>query len=62
MIEGGGGKFGDYDTARKAFTTRQPLGRIGKAEEVAGVVLYRASDEGAFCTGQNFIIDGGITI
>ncbi len=53
---------GDYDAARKAFTARQPMGRIGKAEEVAGVVLYLASDEGAFCTGQNFIIDGGITI
>jgi 2-keto-3-deoxy-L-fuconate dehydrogenase len=53
---------GDYEGARKAFTARQPMGRIGKAEEVAGVVLYLASDEGAFCTGQNFIVDGGITI
>ncbi len=53
---------GDYDAARIAFTARQPMGRIGKAEEVAGMVLYLASDEGAFCTGQNFIIDGGITI
>jgi 2-keto-3-deoxy-L-fuconate dehydrogenase len=53
---------GDYEGARKAFTARQPMGRIGKAEEVAGMVLYLASDEGAFCTGQNFIVDGGITI
>ena len=53
---------GDYDAARKAFTARQPMGRIGTAEEIAGVVLYLASDAGAFCTGQNFIVDGGITI
>jgi len=53
---------GDYDATRKAFTARQPMGRIGTAQEIAGVVLYLASDEGAFCTGQNFIIDGGITI
>ena len=53
---------GDYEGARRAFTARQPMGRIGKAQEIAGMVLYLASDEGAFCTGQNFIVDGGITI
>jgi 2-keto-3-deoxy-L-fuconate dehydrogenase len=53
---------GNYEVARKAFTARQPMGRLGSAREVAGVVLYLASDEGAFCTGQNFIVDGGITI
>jgi 2-keto-3-deoxy-L-fuconate dehydrogenase len=52
---------GDYDAARRGFTARQPMGRIGKAEEVAGLVLYLASDHGAFCTGQNYIVDGGIT-
>ena len=53
---------GDYEAARKAFTARQPMGRMGTVGEIAGLVLYLASDEGAFCTGQNFIIDGGITI
>ena len=53
---------GNYEVARKAFTARQPMGRLGSAREIAGVVLYLASDEGAFCTGQNFIVDGGITI
>jgi 2-keto-3-deoxy-L-fuconate dehydrogenase len=53
---------GDYEAARKAFTARQPMGRIGTVQEVAALVLYLASDEGAFCTGQSFIIDGGITI
>ena len=53
---------GDYDAARKAFTARQPLGRIGTAEEMASIVLWLASDDSSFATGQNFIIDGGITI
>jgi len=53
---------GDYEAARQAFTARQPMGRLGTAEEIAGIVLYLASDAGAFCTGQNFIVDGGITI
>ncbi|MDB5734016.1 MAG: oxidoreductase, partial [Alphaproteobacteria bacterium] len=44
---------GDYEAARKAFTARQPMGRLGTAREIAGIVLYLASDEGAFCTGQN---------
>jgi len=53
---------GDYDAARKAFTARQPMGRIGTAEEIASIVLWLASDDSQFATGQNFIIDGGITI
>jgi len=53
---------GDYEAARKAFTARQPMGRIGTAEEIAAIVLWLASDESQFATGQNFIIDGGITI
>jgi 2-keto-3-deoxy-L-fuconate dehydrogenase len=53
---------GDYEAARKAFTARQPMGRLGKAEEIAGIVLWLASDESQFATGQNFIVDGGITI
>lgn len=53
---------GDYDAARKAFTARQPMGRLGTAEEIASIVLWLASDESRFATGQNFIVDGGITI
>ena len=53
---------GDYEAARKAFTGRQPMGRLGTAEEMASIVLWLASDDSRFATGQNFIVDGGITI
>jgi 2-keto-3-deoxy-L-fuconate dehydrogenase len=53
---------GDYEAARKAFTARQPMGRIGTAEEIASIVLWLASDDSQYATGQNFILDGGITI
>lgn len=52
---------GDVEEARKAFIARQPMGRLGKAEEIAALALYLASDESAFVTGQEFIIDGGWT-
>ena len=53
---------GDYEAARKAFIARQPMGRLGTSEEIASIVLWLASDDSAFTTGQNFIVDGGITI
>ena len=52
---------GDVEEARKAFIARQPMGRLGKAEEIAALALYLASDESAFVTGQEFVIDGGWT-
>jgi 2-keto-3-deoxy-L-fuconate dehydrogenase len=52
---------GDVEEARKAFIARQPMGRLGKPEEIAALALYLASDESAFVTGQEFIIDGGWT-
>ena len=43
----------------RAFVGRQPMGRIGKAEEIAALALYLAGDESAYTTGQAHIIDGG---
>jgi 2-dehydro-3-deoxy-L-fuconate 4-dehydrogenase len=50
---------GDYEAAWKAFTARQPMGRLGDAKEIAALALYLASDESAFVTGQCHVIDGG---
>lgn len=51
--------MGDYDEARRAFEARQPMGRIGTAEEIAHLAVYLGSDESAFTTGQAHVIDGG---
>ena len=58
-LEGRLAAMGDYDTARAAFVARQPMGRIGYPEEVAALVVWLASDESAFVTGQCHVIDGG---
>ena len=50
---------GDYAAAWGAFTSRQPMGRLGRPAEIASLALYLASDESAFVTGQCHIIDGG---
>jgi 2-keto-3-deoxy-L-fuconate dehydrogenase len=54
--------LGDVEKARKEFIARQPLGRLGKPEEIAALAVYLASDESAFTTGQIHIIDGGWTL
>jgi 2-keto-3-deoxy-L-fuconate dehydrogenase len=51
---------GDYDTARKAFVARQPMGRLGSAEEIADLAVYLAG--ATYTTGQAYNIDGGWTI
>lgn len=50
---------GDYEKAKKDFIARQPMERMGTAEEVAALVVYLASAESAFTTGQACVIDGG---
>jgi 2-dehydro-3-deoxy-L-fuconate 4-dehydrogenase len=50
---------GDYEAALAAFIARQPMGRIGKPDEIALLALYLASDESSFTTGQAHAIDGG---
>ena len=50
---------GDYDAALRAFVARQPMGRIATSEEIAALVVYLASDDSAFITGQPHVIDGG---
>lgn len=50
---------GDYESALAAFIARQPMGRIGTAEEMAALAVYLGGDESAFTTGQAHVIDGG---
>ncbi|GGD26061.1 SDR family oxidoreductase [Sinisalibacter lacisalsi] len=50
---------GDYEAARAAFTSRQPMGRIATAEEIASLVVYLASDDSSYTTGVAHVIDGG---
>lgn len=47
------------EESKRAFIARQPMGRIGKPEEIAALAVYLASDEAAFTTGQTHIVDGG---
>lgn len=53
---------GSMDAARAAFVARQPMGRLGTPEEIAGLAVYLASDQAQFITGQAVVIDGGLTL
>jgi 2-keto-3-deoxy-L-fuconate dehydrogenase len=54
--------YADPAAARRAFVDRQPMGRLAQADEIAPMVVYLASDESRFATGQAFCVDGGMTI
>ena len=54
--------YSDPVQARKNFIARQPMGRLAPADEIAPIVVYLASDESIFATGQLFSVDGGMTI
>jgi len=49
------------EEARKAFIARQPMGRLGRPEEIASFVVLLSSDDSAFVTGSEFVLDGGWT-
>lgn len=61
-IEELGKTMGSKEAAYQSFVSRQPLGRLGTVDEIAGICAFLASDEGSFITGQAINVDGGITI
>jgi 2-keto-3-deoxy-L-fuconate dehydrogenase len=48
--------------ARKNFIARQPMGRLAQAHEIAPIIVFLASDEAIFATGNAYMVDGGMTI
>ena len=54
--------FDDPVAARKAFIARQPIGRLGKPEEIAAMAVYLASDLSGYTTGTAMVVDGGVTL
>jgi len=54
--------FADPVQARKDFVARQPMGRLGTVEDIMGILVFLASDESLFATGNAYSIDGGMTI
>jgi 2-keto-3-deoxy-L-fuconate dehydrogenase len=54
--------FADPAQARKDFIARQPMGRLGTVEDMTGIIVFLASDESLFATGNTYSIDGGMTI
>ena len=53
---------GDVEKVRAEFVARQPMGRLGRPEEIAALAVYLASDESSFTTGQIHAIDGGFSL
>jgi 2-keto-3-deoxy-L-fuconate dehydrogenase len=54
--------FADPVQARKDFIARQPMGRLGSIDDITGILVFLASDESKFATGNMYSIDGGMTI
>ena len=54
--------FADPAQARKDFIARQPMGRLGTVDDITGILVFLASDESLFATGNLYSIDGGMTI
>jgi NAD(P)-dependent dehydrogenase (short-subunit alcohol dehydrogenase family) len=61
MLDDIAGAFGDADAVKGKIARRQPLGRLAEPQEVASAALYLASDDAAYMTGAELVLDGGFT-
>ena len=57
----GGVESGQNDEFKQKYSKRVPLNRMGKSDEMENIILYLSSDASSYVTGQNFIIDGGLS-
>jgi 3(or 17)beta-hydroxysteroid dehydrogenase len=62
MIRRSMARFDDLEAARRRYDSLQPVGRLGRPEDIAYGVLYLASDEARFVTGSELVIDGGYSV